>query len=405
MASLAGSVLAAYQAPLWEATATPWGGIDDISQWGGTYPSGSTTGLLSSATATAWVGGGFLQDIAIRDESGSSMNFYDETALRGGSNGSGITTVYEIDDPDGDYSTTNLFADTKLVFWSQFGEKMEMSILSGRVETPQLIYLYTETTGTLNMRDGILHANVLGDGANGSGIQVNMLSNGTGTITYDVLDLGSPGFAGHLVNFDSANLGSITLGTIIDPVGGTNVTTSGIWEFMIANGKVSIDGVVNTNASSYVITYDGMAGTIRLPGALTPEENYAAWAAGYGLVATNTSGSTTNDFEMDGLDNLTEYALGGNPTEDDADIINPTISGSAGTLKYVYNRRIDHAFRGLGYGLTVTTDDLTAENWTPIGTALESGSGPIDSQFESVTNSIPTDTPIGFVNLEVTPTF
>ena len=105
------------------------------------------------------------------------------------------------------------------------------------------------------------------------------------------------------------------------------------------------------------------------------------------------------------MDNLTEYALGGNPVISDADAINPTISGSAGSLEYIFNRRIDATFRGLSYGLTVTTDDLTLGNWTPIGTALETGSGPINSAFESVTNEIPTDTPIGFVNLEVTETF
>jgi hypothetical protein len=59
----------------------------------------------------------------------------------------------------------------------------------------------------------------------------------------------------------------------------------------------------------------------------------------------------------------------------------------------------------LAYGLVVTTDDLVQDNWTPVGTALETGSGPIDPAFDSVTNGIPTDTPIGFINLEVTENF
>jgi len=54
----------------------------------------------------------------------------------------------------------------------------------------------------------------------------------------------------------------------------------------------------------------------------------------------------------------------------------------------------------------VTTDDLTSATWTDLSVGFfEIGSGLIDSSFESVTNAIPTDTPIGFINLEVTESF
>ena len=136
---------------------------------------------------------------------------------------------------------------------------------------------------------------------------------------------------------------------------------------------------------------------------------YLLWARGFGLTNANDI-ALDLDFELDGLDNLTEYALGGNPTTNDAASINPTFSGpvnigGTNVMEYVYSRRLDHIDRGLIYGLTVTTSDLILNNWTPIGTLYETGSGPIDVDFESVTNEIPTDTPIGFVNLEVTSGF
>ncbi|RKX35103.1 MAG: hypothetical protein DRP64_19545, partial [Verrucomicrobia bacterium] len=132
---------------------------------------------------------------------------------------------------------------------------------------------------------------------------------------------------------------------------------------------------------------------------------YLLWASGFGL--SSATAALDLDFELDGLDNLTEYALGGNPTNSDAASIKPTFSGpvGVGTMEYVYSRRLDDTDRGLTYGLTVTTNDLTLNNWTPVGTGLETGSGPIDADFESVTNEIPTDTPIGFVGLEVASSF
>jgi hypothetical protein len=56
--------------------------------------------------------------------------------------------------------------------------------------------------------------------------------------------------------------------------------------------------------------------------------------------------------------NAPDGALGGNPTVDDADTVNPTLSGPvniSGTncMAYVYRRRLDAAARGLAYGLVL----------------------------------------------------
>lgn len=242
-AGLAGSASAAYVSPAWESTAEPWGGLDDVAQWpGGVMPSGSTTGLVSSTTAAAWIGGGFFQNAALRVEAPIDVNGLTEVALRGGTSGSGITTVYEIEDSgNAGAGYANLTTGT-LTMWSQSGEKMEMSILSGRVEVTANLSLVSDGNGTINMRDGLLHA-VSGTT---SDAQFNMLAGGTGNVTVDAIADNA-----YNVNFETGNLGSFTLGS---KNGGS---AGGVWEWSIGNGNISIDGVTVTDAAQFSITSTG----------------------------------------------------------------------------------------------------------------------------------------------------
>ena len=128
------------------------------------------------------------------------------------------------------------------------------------------------------------------------------------------------------------------------------------------------------------------------------------WVASYGLGDTNGTGALAFDVEPDGMDNLTEYALGGNPTSNDAASILPTFGitdagGGSNVMDYIYNRRLDAALRGLTYGLNQSTNLLSG--WGDVGTAYETGSAGIDLYFESVTNSVPVTTDEGFISLEI----
>ncbi|RKX42491.1 MAG: hypothetical protein DRP64_09750, partial [Verrucomicrobia bacterium] len=123
---------------------------------------------------------------------------------------------------------------------------------------------------------------------------------------------------------------------------------------------------------------------------------YAEWVADFGLSGSDTN--RTADLEYggmgDGMDNLLEYALGGNPTNDDAAAIMPTTPGvveSGGTnyLVYIYRRRADATLRELGYGISYKFNLVSDPSWTAVGTLFEVGYGPIDSQFDSVTNNLP----------------
>ena len=116
---------------------------------------------------------------------------------------------------------------------------------------------------------------------------------------------------------------------------------------------------------------------------------YEQWAAGWGA----DIGSQTNDFDGDGLNNLAEYGLGGDPTDAASQGIAPvsmiTQDGGTNWFTYVYPERSDLG-SGIAYYLEVT-DDLVEPSWTNAG-YFTTGTGTIDADFDAVTNRISTET-------------
>ncbi|MDF7798816.1 hypothetical protein P4C99_05050 [Pontiellaceae bacterium B1224] len=109
---------------------------------------------------------------------------------------------------------------------------------------------------------------------------------------------------------------------------------------------------------------------------------YDEWMAEFELNGINAD--LLADPDADGLDNLTEFAVGGNPTNS-----NDATTHSYFTLveyEYIYRRRNDAAVCGLDYYLETTTN-LVAESWTTNGTAVAGISKSADG-FEYVTNHI-----------------
>jgi hypothetical protein len=128
------------------------------------------------------------------------------------------------------------------------------------------------------------------------------------------------------------------------------------------------------------------------------ELTFAKWAEGHGL----SGGDALRDADpdADGMDNLVEYALGGNPNVADADTVLPTAGTSPEFMEYVYNRRRDAAERGLAYALNASTNLLAP--WFPADPAWETGSAADDPYFETVTNQIPVaGQEQGFIQLEI----
>jgi len=127
----------------------------------------------------------------------------------------------------------------------------------------------------------------------------------------------------------------------------------------------------------------------------TPDSRYAAWLDGY--LGLGASTNMTDNPDGDLLDNLAEYALGGNPT-DGNDVGNESTSGiledgGINYLEYVYAERTDNATanRGLTYFLETTTD-LIIVPWANAG-YVELGTGPeaFAPGFDAVTNRVSTD--------------
>lgn len=128
---------------------------------------------------------------------------------------------------------------------------------------------------------------------------------------------------------------------------------------------------------------------------------YADWVMDDTGLTAGVNDARTDDPDLDGMDNLLEYVLGGNPLFGDAATTLPTLEATPDVLEYIYNRRNDAVTRGLTYGLLMNTSGLQFA-WTNVGSSFETGSTVIDAEFDSVTNIVPiVGKDLGFVNLEV----
>jgi hypothetical protein len=111
---------------------------------------------------------------------------------------------------------------------------------------------------------------------------------------------------------------------------------------------------------------------------------YGRWAGDYRLI-----GGSNDDDDRDGLGNLYEFGLGGNPTNP-ADLGHVPTFGinrdeSTSWMEYIYARQ-SAADSGLLYNLELT-DNLVSNVWTNAGYTVI-GSGPFTTGFDAVTNRI-----------------
>ncbi len=131
-----------------------------------------------------------------------------------------------------------------------------------------------------------------------------------------------------------------------------------------------------------------------------PSGTFADWAAPYALNAAVTN--YQNDADGDGLNNLVEYALGGNPVNGAraANALPGFRPAGTNGIEYVYQRRRNAAAHKLNYTVE-RCNGLSAASWNTNG-CTETGSAPVNSDFESVTNRITGSTNnAGFVRLQI----
>ena len=108
---------------------------------------------------------------------------------------------------------------------------------------------------------------------------------------------------------------------------------------------------------------------------------YENWAVNFGV------GDGTNDFDADGLLNVYEYGLGGDPTNAADQGISPTYSISGETLIYIHPQLSDPN-HGLDYHLELT-DNLAIGSWSNAGYAITGTNMPA-GDFNYVTNTVST---------------
>jgi len=121
--------------------------------------------------------------------------------------------------------------------------------------------------------------------------------------------------------------------------------------------------------------------------------SYEAWTYDWGT----DIGSETNDYDGDMLDNLGEYALGGDPTNGaDAGLV-PTLGSEDGTMVYVHAQRTDDS--NLSYALETTTN-LVSSGWTNSGYFVVA-TNVTGGTFDYVTNTIPTTLDQTFIRLRI----
>ena len=130
----------------------------------------------------------------------------------------------------------------------------------------------------------------------------------------------------------------------------------------------------------------------------SPQSYLVEWSTGWGP----NIGLITNDYEFDGLNNLLEYALGGNPLLSDGASILPEGSlvpeGGSNWMYFAYDRRVDAVERGLTYTVYSGTNLVGGlTNVVPVWSV----SPPVNG-FERVTHRISIDgTSGGFMQLRV----
>jgi len=130
---------------------------------------------------------------------------------------------------------------------------------------------------------------------------------------------------------------------------------------------------------------------------------YNEWTANYPDLGADTA--MTNNPDGDLLDNLAEYAFGGDPSDgaDLGHVVQRSFVDEGGTLymEYIYAKRSDAGDRGLAYSLE-TNGDLIFGSWTNADyTVTGIGAGAFGPGFDAVTNRVPATDAKKFIRTQV----
>ncbi len=200
--------------------------------------------------------------------------------------------------------------------------------------------------------------------------------------------------------YDGGDLAGVTNDTVINTALDTPATgkygdyndydwsLAGLADSTLAPGESAKFKLVSSNTggdqSSGAFDNIGIFGGV-------PAAVYSTWAATWGVPL----GAEGDDYDNDGLINLHEYGLGGNPTNGFVDGNIPALTKVGGDMHYVHAQRTDDL--SLTYYLELAAD-LNFGAWTNDGYTV-SATNVTGGLFDYVTNTIPIDINHKFIRL------
>ncbi|WP_136061149.1 beta strand repeat-containing protein [Pontiella sulfatireligans] len=236
---------------------------------------------------------------------------------------------------------------------------------------------------------------------------VNFNANG-GAVTIN--DIGYLSFTSvTIVNGQTGNKDAVQVvvnGSVTNDLGDLSVTPEAV-DLKVAGGVGFVtDFAVGVGVSPNPTLNKWSVYSIQVGYAQPDQDAFGTWVAGYGLAGADALPSA-DTIDMDGYDNLAEFALGMNPTNSDAgskESVGTAVDGGTNYFVYVYDRRSDYVLDGLTYRLIDTADLVlgtsaatNAQDDVFVGAAVSTAAG----DYEPVTNRYLTDDPVKFVELEI----
>ncbi|MDF7826518.1 hypothetical protein P4B35_20980 [Pontiellaceae bacterium B12227] len=243
----------------------------------------------------------------------------------------------------------------------------------------------------------------------GYSLGVNVVANGDGSMQglnfTDGASVTNLDISGDHVQFGEADLFETYESNVVV----IEIGPGGAWSYSI-NGITEASGVIlsgfDLTKSYRVAVYgqddDGNGKAIQhMSLELLPAPgSYSAWVSNYGLTGDDAMGAA--DAENDGYDNLTEYALGMNPTNSDAgsrESARTLLDGGTNWFEYIHSRRSDYAEQGMSYLLIDSTNLMDSALSTNMQDQILVG--PSADGYEPVTNRYVADDPAQFIKLEI----
>lgn len=199
--------------------------------------------------------------------------------------------------------------------------------------------------------------------------------------------------------------------TVVEVVSGVSVTSklgdysdvtislAGLADNVLADGEAAAFKLVATNAAGI---YAGAAfDNIAFLGVAQELSGYAGWIDGFNL--SGGQDAATADPDGDGINNLYEYGLGGDPTNSmvigTLPLFEITDQGGSNVCRYIHVQRTDPQ-SGISYSVQ-QTPGLVSAVWTNDGFTVTGESGDVGG-FKTVTNQTSAEAVSKFVQLVLT---